>query len=175
MMQGNRKHGARMRDSAYNVDEIVKFLEIKQGDKILDLGAGDGFFSKELKKITNNVTALDIDDEYFSELEKLGIKTVKEDICKYDYGLYDLIFIANVYHGIRNMCKEKLLENLNKIANKYVAIVDFNPERAMFGPPSSIRISKEKIIEEFQQHNFKLVKEKDLKYHYLLIFKRDHT
>jgi 16S rRNA A1518/A1519 N6-dimethyltransferase RsmA/KsgA/DIM1 with predicted DNA glycosylase/AP lyase activity len=170
MMHGNRKHGAGMRDSAYNVEEIVEFLGIKQGDNVLDLGAGDGFFSKEFKKITDNVTALDIDGEYFNELEKLGIKTIKSDICEYHDGLYDMIFIANVYHGIRNVCKDKLLENLNKMAKKYVAIVDFNPERTMFGPPSSIRISKEKIIEEFQQHNFKFVKEKDLKYHYILIF-----
>ncbi len=175
MMHGNRKHGARMRDSAYNVDEIVTFLGIQQGDKVLDLGAGDGFFSKEFKKITDDVTALDIDDEYFNDLEKLGIKTIKEDICNYDEGHYNLIFIANVYHGIRNMCREKLLENLNKMAKKYVAIVDFNPERTMFGPPSSIRISKEKIIEEFQQKGFKLLKEKYLKYHYLLIFNRDYA
>lgn len=172
-MHGNRKHGAKMRDSAYNIDEIIEFLGINRGDNVLDLGAGDGFFSKEFKKVTDSVTALDIDDEYFNDLERLGIKTIKSDICEYQNGLYDLVFISNVYHGIRNLCKEKLLENLNKIAKKYVAIVDFIPERAMFGPPSSIRISKKNIIEDFKLHNFKLVKEKDLKYHYIIIFERN--
>ncbi len=156
----------------HSVEKAVKFLEIKDRNSVLDLGAGTGVFSKEFIKVTKNVTALDRNDIYFKKLEKLGIKTVKADICEYCDGNYDLIFIANVYHHVRNICNEKLFENLNKMAKKYVAVIDFNPKGTIFGPPKSMRIPKEKTIEEFEHHNFKIVKEMSFSSRYLILFER---
>jgi cyclopropane fatty-acyl-phospholipid synthase-like methyltransferase len=107
----------------HTIENIVKFLDVKEGNSVLDLGAGTGVFSKEFIKVTKNLTALDLNNKYFRKLEKLGIKTVKADICEYHDGNYDLILIANVYHHVRNICNEKFFENLNKMSKKYVAII----------------------------------------------------
>ncbi|MDP8011517.1 MAG: class I SAM-dependent methyltransferase [Thermoplasmata archaeon] len=168
-MHFRHHHGGRMRDSAYNIKEIIDFLEIKNDWEIADLGAGDGYFSKEFVKYAKSVTAIDIDNSYFDEMNSLGIKTIKADLCKFDQGKYDLTFMANVYHGLRLECKENLLENIRKITKKYFAIMDFN-ELRMFGPP--MRIKKDEVIKDLESQGFKLYKEKDLKYHYLLVFEK---
>lgn len=152
---------------------IIDFLEIKKGYSIIDIGGRDGFFSKKMLEKTDNVTVLDLNDIYFDELKKVGIKTVKEDICDYSAGSFDLVFMSNVYHDLVQECHDKALKNINKIAKRYIAILDFKPEDTMFGPPVSIRLSKDKVINDMKSIGFKLVKEKELKFHYLVLFERE--
>lgn len=152
---------------------IVDFLEIKKGYSIIDVGGRDGFFSKKMLEKTDNITVLDLNDIYFDELKQAGIKTIKADICDYSSGSFDLVFMSNVYHDIVQECGNKALKNINKIAKRYIAILDFKPEDTMFGPPVSIRLSKEKVITDMESIGFKLVKERELKYHYLLLFERE--
>ena len=152
---------------------IIDFLEIKKGYSIIDVGGRDGFFSKRMLEKTADVTVLDLNDIYFDELKQVGIKTIKTDICDYSSGSFDLVFMSNVYHDLVQECGNKALKNINKIAKKYIAILDFKPEDTMFGPPVSIRLSKEKVIADLESIDFKLVKETELKYHYLLLFERE--
>ena len=152
---------------------IIDFLSIKEGDSVVDIGGRDGFFSKKMLEKTNNVTVLDINDIYFDELEKAGIKTIKADICDYSLDSFDLVFMSNVYHDIAQECSSKALKNINKIAKKYIAILDFKPQDTLFGPPVNIRLSKDRVIKDMQSIGLKLVKEKELKYHYLLLFERE--
>ncbi|MCL4396937.1 class I SAM-dependent methyltransferase [Candidatus Parvarchaeota archaeon] len=153
---------------------IVDFLEIKNGYSIIDIGGRDGFFSKKMLEKTNDVSVLDLNDMYFDELKQAGIKTIKADICDYSSGSFDLVFMSNVYHDLVQECGNKALKNINKIAKRYIAILDFKPEDTMFGPPVSIRLSKEKVIADLESIHFKLLKEKELKYHYFLFFEREN-
>jgi SAM-dependent methyltransferase len=157
------------RDSSFEENEILDFLEIDEDTSVLDAGCGDGFYTKMFIKRSKNVTAIDLYSDFFEELNSIGVKTYKADICTFDLGTYDLIFIANVFHDLE--CQNTVFENLYKMSNKYVAILDFKLDTP-FGPPKSIRIPKEKMINMFESNKFKLIKEKDLKYHYFLIFKK---
>ena len=158
--------------SGLNDEDIVDFLDIKTGYSIIDIGGRDGFFSKKMLKKTNNVTVLDLNNIYFDELEKAGIKTIRADICDYSSGSFDLVFMSNVYHDLVQECGDKALKNIRKIAKRYIAILDFKPEDTLFGPPVSIRLSKERVISDMQSIGFKLVKERELRYHYLMLFER---
>ncbi|MGC8567967.1 MAG: class I SAM-dependent methyltransferase [Candidatus Micrarchaeia archaeon] len=160
-------YGGRHR-SIYNMKEIVFFLDINKSMDVIDLGTGDGYFSKEFAKYAKSVTAVDINDEYFAEMEKEGIKTIKEDLCKFSNGLYDLAFMSNVYHGLRMSCKDAFLKNLGGITNNF-AIMDFN-EKMDFGP--RIRVSKDTVIKDLSEYGFELAKQKDFEYHYLLVFSK---
>ena len=151
---------------------IIDFLDIKTEYNVIDIGGRDGFFSKKMLKKTNDVTVLDINDAYFDELKQVGIKTIKADICDYSSGSFDLVFMSNVYHDIVQECGSKALKNINKIAKRYVAILDFKPQGTIFGPPLNIRLSKDKVINDMQGIGLKLIKDNDLKYHYLLLFER---
>ena len=153
----------------YNPKQIVDFLGINSDMEIADLGAGDGFYSKEFVKYAKSVTAIDIDDSYFQDIQSYGIKTIRADLCNYSEGQYDLLFMANVYHGLRRSCKESLLQNMKKMSRKYIEIMDFN-EKRLFGPP--FRVKKEEIIEDMESINFKFKKGLDLEYHYVLLFEK---
>lgn len=158
--------------SGLNDKTIIDFLDIKKEYRIIDVGGRDGFFSKKMLEKTNDVTVLDLNDMYFDELEKAGIKTIKADICDYSSGSFDLVFMSNVYHDLVQECGDKALKNISKIAKRYIAILDFKPEDTLFGPPISIRLSKERVISDMQSIGFKLVKERELMYHYLMLFER---
>ncbi|MCL5107064.1 MAG: class I SAM-dependent methyltransferase [Candidatus Parvarchaeota archaeon] len=151
---------------------IIDFLDIKKEYRIIDVGGRDGFFSKKMLEKANDVTVLDLNDMYFDELKKSGIKTIKADICDYSSGSFDLVFMSNVYHDLVQECGDKALKNISKIAKRYIAILDFKPEDTLFGPPVSIRLSKERVISDMQSIGFKLVKERELRYHYLMLFER---
>ncbi|MGC8593407.1 MAG: class I SAM-dependent methyltransferase [Nitrososphaeria archaeon] len=153
---------------AYDINEIVEFLDIKEGMKVADLGAGDGRFSYAFKEKGAIVYAFDVDDYYFKDMQAKGINTVKANLCKGINGDFDLVFMANVYHDLVRECKESILESL-KIIAKSIAILDFN-EKRLFGPPW--RVKKEEAIEDMKKIGFELVKQKDLPYHYLLLFNK---
>src|SRR3989337_1166122 len=70
---------------AYDWRPYVKefhFGDLK-GKKILDVGAGNGFFSFELEKHGGIVTALDIPSQSLRDNYKIGVKAKKEE------GAYD--------------------------------------------------------------------------------------
>jgi len=77
--------------------------------------------------------------------------------------------MANVYHGLRRSCRESILNNMAKMSLKYIAILDFN-EKRLFGPP--FRVKKEEVIDDFLSVGFKVVKIKDLEFHYLILFEK---
>ncbi len=156
-----------------NFDEnaIIEFFDLPENCSVLDLGCGDGFFTRMFLKKCKDVTDVDLDDSNFEELNRMGIKTYRSDICNFNQGKYDLIFMSNVYHGLAWDCNESFYRNLHEMSKKYLSILDFKME-TMFGPPKSIRIPKEKIIENFESHGFKFIKEKDLNTHFLLLFEK---
>ncbi|PMP74450.1 MAG: hypothetical protein C0180_04060 [Aciduliprofundum sp.] len=153
----------------YDLGSIIDFLGINGDMDVADLGAGDGYYSREFVKRARSVTAIDIDDSYFQDLQSLGIKTVRADLCSYSQGSFDLLFMANVYHGLRRTCRENLLKNMEKMSRRYIAIMDFN-EKRLFGPP--FRVKKEEVISDMQQIGFRPLKTLDLEYHYIILFER---
>lgn len=156
----------------FDENELLSFFQDLKGEcSVLDLGCGDGFFTKMFLKKCREVVGVDLDDSYFKDLNSLGIKTYKADICSFNQGKYDLIFMSNVFHGIVRSCNESFYENLYQMSKRYVAILDFKMDTT-FGPPKRIRIPKEKVVEIFQSHGFKLAKEKDLRTHFLLLFEK---
>ena len=53
--------------------------DIKSGDKVLELGCGTGYFTKEIAKTNAEITTIDISQDLIS----LAIKSVKEDSVKF--------------------------------------------------------------------------------------------
>ncbi len=168
-MAGFYGHG-HGRHRQFDEDAVLSFLDIDPESSVLDAGCGDGYFSVMLKRKFANVTGIDIDDSAFSSLNQKGIKTEKADICSFKSSPFDLVFMANVFHGLSTECPE-IYDVLNSLSSKYLAIIDFKPGTT-FGPPSSMKIPEAKVIEGFEHNGFRFLKDADLGTHYSILLEK---
>lgn len=165
-------HHHRIREnSEMNADDIASFLGLEKDWKIIDIGGGDGYYSKGFLKFTSNVFLLDIENWAGEDFNKYNIKFIKSNFCNFKTEeKFDVGFMANVYHDFRIECKEKTLSNLKEIITKRIGILDFIPGKAFFGPPFKVR--EEEVISDMESIGFNLSKKKYLTYHYYLVFDR---
>jgi ubiquinone/menaquinone biosynthesis C-methylase UbiE len=163
-------------------DDIVKALDLKPGQTVVDIGAGTGYFTRSFAKVvgpSGEALGLDIEpgmiDYMKADAKKLGLKNYEARVVKPDEpGLAshstDVVFFCDVLHHVDNR-----VAYLKKIApalkpDGRVAVVDFK-DTAPFGPPASMRITREHMIDEFSQAGYHLAREHDfLPYQYFLEF-----
>lgn len=76
------------------IERILAILNVKQGDRVIEIGAGPGFITKQLSALTDDVVAVEIDrkfqplhDELFSTLH-VRPRILYEDALKVEYGAY---------------------------------------------------------------------------------------
>ena len=159
----------KMRSASFNEDEIMDFIEVKEHMKVLDLGAGDGFFAQMFASRRAIVTAVDRDNRYFGDMNNIGISTIKKDICSFNDGTYDIVFMANVLHDLD--CQERVANSISAMARNRLAIIEFKDD-APFGPPVNMRLSPDAVRSIFEAVWFRLSRKKELKYHYILLFEK---
>lgn len=83
----------------------LPYLKGINGKKVLDIGAGLGFFSVQFKELGADVLAIDIDSRALEHMHRnYGIKTACMDIRKdaLPQGPFDIIFIGEVLEHIKN-------------------------------------------------------------------------
>jgi trans-aconitate methyltransferase len=104
------------REEFFIAEEIKKHINIKDTDKILDVGCADGNLSRSLTGNSTNITFLDINELDFSPQEKFIHSSFEEaDIDQ----KYDIILTSHVWgHFYRNnsfdFCFKKAHDLLNE-------------------------------------------------------------
>lgn len=164
-------------------EKVIKYLMIKPGSVIADIGSGSGYFSRLLARAAGEygtVYAVDNDREMIAYLEsrinKEYVVNVRPVLAKSDdpglpKGVVDLIFICNTYLFIEN--REQYLLRLRDSlkSDGRMAIVSYNKTETPEGPPLHTRVSREKTIQEAQKAGFVLEAEYFfLPYQHFLIF-----
>ena len=91
------KNQSWVEDTPNQINFIIKTLELKGNEKILDLACGFGRHSLYLSKLGYNVTGVDITHDYIVETEakKLGlnIKFINDDIRNINFiNEFDVVF-----------------------------------------------------------------------------------
>jgi ubiquinone/menaquinone biosynthesis C-methylase UbiE len=163
-------------------DEVVKGLDLKPGETVVDIGAGTGYFTRRFAKAvgpSGEAIGLDIEPEMIdymkADAKKVGLgnydaRVVKADDPQLAPRSADVVFFCDVLHHVDNR-----VAYLKKIGpalkpDGRVAVVDFK-DTAPFGPPASMRITREHMIDEFRQAGYHLAREHDfLPYQYFLEF-----
>jgi len=85
----------------------------------------------------------------------------------------DLLISVNTLHEFGD--KERMIKEMRRVVKVggELLIVDFKREETGFGPPVKIRVSKDRAVKLFENLGFGFLREKELPYHYLLVFVKD--
>ncbi len=159
--------------------EIIELLGLKSSYVVADLGCGTGYFTVPIARKVRKVYGIDIQKEMLAFLEqkiqqqKIGnieILLSKENEIPLQNKSVDLLLSVNALHEFRG--KEAIINEMRRVlkADGQIAIVDFRKEDTGFGPPLSVRVSKEQAKLLFKKRGLSALKTRDLKFHYLIVF-----
>ena len=172
------------RDAYQKPEEVIKALNIKQGEVIADIGAGSGYFTARLARPVGEkgrVYAVDINPDLIVHLNRrirdLNLRNVVTVLCAPDDPLLadasvDRFFICDTWHHIGGHAKYlALLKRMLKPGGQ-VIMVDFKKARTPVGPPMEMRIARDDLVREMETNGFQLAAEHNfLEYQYFLVFK----
>ena len=126
-------HKSAKRDDYHKL--LLKQLNIKPTDTILDLGCGEGTITIPLSKISKHITGLDSSKKMLELLNEKcekqdinNINTIEMDIEEIKYenlGEYDIVIASRSLNNILNI--NEIISEINKIAQKSVYITLFGP------------------------------------------------
>ena len=183
-----KKHEHKGRSSRDMLDamKILNDIGLKSGDKFLDAGCGDGYFSiaaAEIVGLRGRVYAFDVDGDGIGRLQKeiaekklANIEARIADVSRLlplaDESL-DVVFISNELHGlVANDESERALKEVARVIKPHgkLAIVEFKKNETPMGPPLSIRLSPEDVEMLAKSYGFSKVAVKEAgPYHYSII------
>lgn len=165
-----------------NPDKILYAVDLQPGWIAVDLGSGSGYFTVPLSRAVSKVLAVDVQKEMLdflrAKIQRLGIKNVElrlstPDKIPVEEDSVDFLMSVNTLHEFGD--RDKMIGEMWRVLKKggKLLIVDFKKEDTGFGPPVSIRVTKERAVKLFEKKGFRLSKATELQYHYLLVFVKD--
>jgi SAM-dependent methyltransferase len=148
------------RDEWQRPADVVALLELEPGLRVVDLGAGTGYFLPHLAPAVpgGEVLALDTEPAMVAHMERriadAGITNVSARVVTPDDpGLepvsVDRILIVDTWHhiGDRERYAARLREALRP--GGFVLVVDFTPQ-SPYGPPPAMRLPAEQVVRELE-------------------------
>lgn len=171
------------RDEWQKPDEVVKAMNLKSGDVIADIGAGDGYFTRRfaeevspgglalgLEISSSNVASMKRDAERLG-LDNYKALLVESDDPGLDPESVDVVFLCIAYHHLRNRVDYFKTTSSCLKKNGRVVIVDFYKKQMAIGPSPSHCVAREVVLEEMKAAGYILLEDKDfLQYQYYLEF-----
>jgi ubiquinone/menaquinone biosynthesis C-methylase UbiE len=165
-----------------NREEIIGILELNSSYVVADLGCGSGYFTIPISRKVTKVYGIDVLKEMLEFLQQkiqkqkiVNIETLlsKENKIPLQNESVDLLLSVNTLHEFYE--KDKTINEIRRVLRfkGQAVIVDFKKENSGFGPPVSIRVSKEQAWRLFEKKALTAVKTHDLIYHYLIVFRKD--
>ena len=164
-----RRRGYRSR-AAFKLSEIDdKYHFLKAGGRIVDLGAGSGYFTWRFAKAVGpegKAIALEIESNL---VEKLKSDASRKGLANYEArlvptddpqlapGSVDVIFLCDTYHHINN--RVQYFRKARQSLRQGGRLVILDMVRTAKNPDHSV--VREEVIEELQQAGYRLAKELD--------------
>jgi ubiquinone/menaquinone biosynthesis C-methylase UbiE len=157
------------------------------GHKVVDLGAGSGFFAQASAKIVGDTGLVYVVDVMEEALEHSAaqarlknyhnFQTIRHDLEKGKIapiatGLADLVIAANVIHQVdpKHVLEESY--RILKTGGKLL-VIDWKSNHATFGPKHHERVSEEELTSQAEKLSFKLQGPVDTdQFHYGLLFSK---
>jgi ubiquinone/menaquinone biosynthesis C-methylase UbiE len=172
------------RDAWQKPDAVVDAMGLEKGDRVADVGAGSGYFTRRFARVVGEsgvAYAVDIEPNMLQHIAQRatddGQPNIVPVLARPDNpmlapGSVDVIFICDTIHHIENRPSYYQVLKRDLAPGGRLVIVDFLKEEDVpVGPPMEMKIAKEDLIEEFVAAGFRLKEGRDfLPYQYFLIF-----
>lgn len=160
-MATSKPHSHAGKSSEDKVDKalILKTLNIRPGQYVLDAGCGNGYMSREFSRLVGaegKVYALDPHHESIETLQQAtkdgNITALEADICHetpIESSSLDLIYISNVLHGLNDGEFTDFVGEVRRLlkVGGVLAVLDIVKGDTPFGPPQEIRISPDELTQ----------------------------
>lgn len=173
------------RDAWQKPGEVVKALNLKNGEVVADIGAGTGYFSRPLAKAVapdGKVYAVDVAADILGYLKERAqqedlhnIVTIvsTEDDPKLPANTVDLAFFCDTTHHIANRVNFYRKMTAGMKPHSRLAIIDYPPDSPHAPHKPEQLVARALVISEADQAGFKYVKGfQILPYHYFLVFEK---
>ena len=127
------------------VDRIIKSVDVKGNEKILEVGPGIGYLTKELKSFNSDLTCFEIDLDTKKYLDKLvddKTKVIYKDFMQVDLNEYynkddKIHVIANIPYYITTPIIEKIIDSKLNILDMTLMVQKEVADRLSSKPKSS--------------------------------------
>ena len=170
----------------HDPEVVFRELNLKDGDRFLDMGCGPGDYAVRASQIVGNpgvVYALDIWEKMIDDLktkaDSQGFKNIKAmvaditDPLPIEDSCIDVCFIATVLH-IPDLARvwRSLFTEIRRVLKPggRIAIIECKMEAQPLGPPIHMRLSPEEVEDLITQYGFEKVGLADLGYNYMIQF-----
>lgn len=170
------------RDAYQKPHEVTEALALKPGEVIADIGAGSGYFTLRLAHHLGphgRVYAVDVSPDMVRHLNQrvrdAGLLNISTILALPNDPLLpqpvDRFLIVDVWHHIEDQAGYlALMKNLLKPGGQIV-MIDFHKRDLPVGPPAAMKIAREDLLKQLDEHGFRLVQEHTfLPYQYFLAF-----
>lgn len=152
------------RKNIVSPEQVMDILEIKLGDIVADLGAGNGYFTVPIAQQTKElVYAIDVQSEM---LELLKEHAEKEEVTGIEYILSDIsntslrdhsvdkVLIAFVIHEVPNF--DEVLQEVKRIVKPggKLLILEWAVVESEMGPPLHERIASKDLQNQVRSKGF---------------------
>ncbi len=150
------------RDAYQKPEKVMEYLGDMSGKKIMDIGAGSGYFSVRLAEKGANVIAADVNDEFLGfvkkRIEENSLTNIEPRKIPYDApnlkeNEVDMVLIVNTYHHIENRSDYFAQVKKGLKENGELIIIDFFDHETPVGPKHH-RISIDTVIDELKKAGF---------------------
>lgn len=166
------------RDAWQKPRDVVMALDLKPADTVADIGAGTGYFARRFAARARKVYAVDIDENLLAYARSKAPANLETIVAAPDdphlpRRSIDVIFFCDVLHHIRN--RQQYYAKLDEVLKPggRIIVIDFYKKPLPVGPPPSMKLSEQEVVQEFRQSGFVLKRRMNtLPYQYFLFFER---
>jgi len=174
------------RDHYLKPDEVIKALNLKNGEVVADIGAGTGYFTRRFAhavapngKVYAVDIAADVIDYQKQRAKQEHLTNIVFIVSQRADPLLpaasmDLAFFCDVIHHLENRVGyyKTLIKDIKP--HGYMAIIDYPPDSPRRPHPPNQLVPREEAIAEAEQAGFKFMKEITIlpDYYFLLFVKQ---